>query len=556
MAIDKRPIDEWVCVRAVPPRGAKGEDGMNEPWKVTLLGGGLRAERGQEHRITRFYTYKYGALLAYLAYYRERALPREVLIEMLWPETGEKQGRNSLSQALSSLRHQLEPPGTPASAVLRADRFSVSVNPAALTTDVAEFEREITAAATASGGSAAGRREHLTRAVASYRGRLLPGYYEDWILGEQERLSGLFFDAAGRLIGDLEEAGDLPAALACARQAVAADPLREEGEQHLIRLLAGTGQPGAALRQFREFERLLLEDTGDEPSPALRALIRQVEEQAGDAPTLAAPALSSPGAVVRPAKPSPVLPGGGSGVATVTFLLTDIEGSTGRWEQTGEAFRPALERHHALLREEFARWDGQEVKEAGDGFLVAFAGAGKALACAVACQTALVRERWPEATGPLSVRMALHTGDVETNEAGEYHGLSLHRASRILGAGHGGQILVSEATAALVRRDVGEDTRLTDLGVFRLRDVPTPERLFQVEYPEQARPDYPALRAEAGQGNTLPLQFTRFFGREQEVSTLRERLLDPAVRLLTVTGPGGTGKTRLSLAVAERLMEP
>jgi class 3 adenylate cyclase len=156
---------------------------MNEPWKITLLGG-LSAQQ-PDQTITRFRNRKVAALLAYLAFHLRQAHPREVLIEMLWPETQIDAGRNSLSSALSWLRHQLEPPGTPAGSVLRADRFSVGLNPAMVTTDVPEFERALEAEAKAA--SAAERVEHLTRAVERYPGRLLPGYYEEWITPERER---------------------------------------------------------------------------------------------------------------------------------------------------------------------------------------------------------------------------------------------------------------------------------------------------------------------------------------------------------------------------------
>ena len=343
--------------------------------------GGLRAEHG-ETVITRFRTQKFGSLLAYLAFHRLQVHSREFLIAMLWPDAEEKAGRANLSVALSSLRHQLEPPGTPAGAVLRADRFSVGVNPAAVTTDVAEFEVAIRAAANT--GSVTEQAQHLARALDLYRGRLLPGQYEEWITAEQERLAGLFFDAAGRLIGHLEAAGDPGGALSRARQAVAADPLREEGHGHLIRLLAATGQPGAALRQYRELERLLDEELGEEPSAPLRALARQIEKQSGLA--------ASPAVTVRTpvARQAPAASGGSPGQpATVNFLLTDIAESTRLWERTGDAFRQALDSHHRLLRETFARHGGQEIKEAGDSFLVAFAGAKQALACAVAGQQAL-----------------------------------------------------------------------------------------------------------------------------------------------------------------------
>jgi tetratricopeptide (TPR) repeat protein len=197
--------------------------------------------------------------------------------------------------------------------------------------------------------------------------------------GEQERLAGLFFQTAGQLIALFEQSGDIASAVEVARRAVAVDPLREEGQQHLIRLLAASGQPGAALRQYREFERLLEEDTGEEPSAALRALARQIEKQTG---------LSAPPALATPAPPpgdttllgscDPERRHSVSVPDTLTFLLSDIAGSTRLWEQAGEAFRGALETHHRLLRAEFVRHGGQEVKEAGDSFLVAFASAGQA----------------------------------------------------------------------------------------------------------------------------------------------------------------------------------
>jgi predicted ATPase/DNA-binding SARP family transcriptional activator/class 3 adenylate cyclase len=520
---------------------------MNDPWRITLFGS-LRAERG-EQIITRFKTQKVASLFAYLAFYLRQTHSREILIELLWPESNAPTLRNSLSVALSSLRNQFEPPGVPQGTVLRADRFSVGLNPATVTTDVAEFEQALKAAARAD--SALERTQHLTRAVELYHGPLLPGFYEAWILGEQERLSGLFLDAVGALVSHLEGLGDTRTALSHARHAVAVDPYREEGQQHLIRLLAADGQPGAALRQYREYERLLEEEMGEEPSASLHALFRQIEKMSG----------LSEAAIAVTRKPVPSIPSAaadpsGGLPATMTFLMTDIEGSTRLFQKAKEAYTAARERHHALLRQEFARYGGQEVKETGDGFVLAFPTAGSALACAVAAQQALALAAWPEETGALQVRMALHTGDVERGAGGQYHGIVLHHTSRMLTAAHGGQILVSEVTAGLTPSGGEAGIRFVDLGVYRLRDVPEAKRLFQVEYPHMAQKDFGPLAAEAGHKAHVPPRFTRFFGREEEITQLQEMLLTSEVRLVTVTGPGGTGKTRLSLEVAERLAEP
>src|SRR5262249_4795927 len=195
-----------------------------------------------------------------LAYHLPRSHPRDALIELLWPEGDLQSGRHNLSVALSWLRQQLEPPGVPEGAVLVADRTFVRLNPAAVTTDVAEFEAALQAAERA--GSAAERVELLTRAVELYGGELLAGYYEEWLLGPREWLTERYFQGLGQLIALLEAAGEAQRALVYARQGVSVDPLREEAHRELMRLWGVAGQPEAGLRQFRELERLLKEELG------------------------------------------------------------------------------------------------------------------------------------------------------------------------------------------------------------------------------------------------------------------------------------------------------
>jgi DNA-binding SARP family transcriptional activator len=161
---------------------------VDQPWKIEMLGG-LRVCR-TDTVITRFKTHKNGALLAYLAYYLSRSHTRESLIDRFWPEVDLDQGRPSLSVALSSLRHQLEPPGTPARSVLVTTNSDVRLNPIACTTDVMEFEALLKSAGR--GGPGVDEIDLLTRAATSYQGELLPGYYEDWCLAERERLQGLY----------------------------------------------------------------------------------------------------------------------------------------------------------------------------------------------------------------------------------------------------------------------------------------------------------------------------------------------------------------------------
>ena len=464
---------------------------------------------------------------------------------MFWSDGTLEMGRQNLSVALSSLRHQLEPPGTPAGTVLVADRHNVGLNPAAVTTDVAEFEAGLRAAFQTEERAEKG--QVLAQALNRYQGRLLQGYYDDWIVPEQERLAQTYFQAASQLFELLETAGEFSSALEYARRALSLDPLQEEAHAAVMRLLAKVGQPAAALTQYRELERLLDTELGDTPSPAIKELARQIARQ---------PPPASPPFPSMPATPPPSIPARtAQPTGTVTFLLTDIEGSTALWQQAGEAFKATLDSHNALIRQQARAQGGYTVKEAGDGFLIAFAAAGDALACALACQQALASQEPSPSGRPLRVRMALHTGDIEVRGE-DYQGLVLHRVSRLLTAAHGEQTLCSEATATLLRRDLPAGVSLRDLGLYRLRDVPHAERIFQVQEAALPQTDFPPLHADRAHAGHLPLSFTRFFGRETEIATLCTLLLSEPTRLVTLTGPGGTGKTRLALEVGRSLVEP
>lgn len=331
---------------------------MEAVWRIRMLGG-LVAE-GSDREISRFRTQKTGALLAYLAYPPPgRSHPRDALIEILWPEEELDSARLKLRLALNSLRRQLEPPGVPAGAIIASDRHSVRLNGCA--TDVAEFEVAIQAARSAGSGF---EREHLlARAVELYGGDLLLGHEEIWIFQERERLHGCYLQALDQLVALLQEGGHRRRALDYAHRAVAADPLREESHLTLIRLLAAAGEQTAAGRQYQELERLLREELNVAPSTAARQLIEKLPSASDAARTTGSP---SPAAVSAD-------PPTGAPVGTITFLLTDIEGSTALWEQEGEPFREALAIHHALLRGQFRRHGGSELREAGDSFLVAFA---------------------------------------------------------------------------------------------------------------------------------------------------------------------------------------
>jgi predicted ATPase/class 3 adenylate cyclase len=239
------------------------------------------------------------------------------------------------------------------------------------------------------------------------------------------------------------------------------------------------------------------------------------------------------------------LPGG-----TVTFLFTDIEGSTQLWEQHVEAMSGALARHEALLREAIEAHGGHVFKTMGDAVCAVFADAAEALTAALEAQRALSADAWGAGV-ELRVRMALHTGAAEPRE-GDYLGPALNRVSRLRSAAHGGQTLVSRATYELVRERLPKGASLRDLGEHRLRDLSHAEHVFQLVHADLPA-DFPPLRSLQALSHNLPVQLTSFIGREREMGEVKGLLA--RTRLLTLVGVGGAGKTRLALQVAAELVE-
>jgi predicted ATPase/class 3 adenylate cyclase len=253
---------------------------------------------------------------------------------------------------------------------------------------------------------------------------------------------------------------------------------------------------------------------------------------------------------------SPELPEG-----TVTFIFTDIEGSTELLKELGDKYAAVLADQRRILRDIFSRWSGQEVDTQGDSFFVSFPRATEAVAAAVEIQKALSEHTWPEDV-EVRLRIGIHTGEPLVAEEG-YVGIDVHRAARIGNTGHGGQVLLSETTTALVIDDLPLGVRLADLGQHRLKDVHRPEHIHQLTV-EGLPTKFPPLKSievvsddgEDGQPkHNLPPDLTPFIGREEELDAIQELMRDKSHRLLTLVGVGGIGKTRLALKAVSELVD-
>src|SRR5215212_3069290 len=243
----------------------------------------------------------------------------------------------------------------------------------------------------------------------------------------------------------------------------------------------------------------------------------------------------------------PDLPSG-----TVSFLFTDVKGSTALWERDRSAMATMVERHLSLLRNAVEAHNGVLFKTVGDAVQAAFSTAPDAIGAAVAAQRTLEAEPWSDPPGPLRVRMALHAGEAVPRD-GDYLAAPLNRLARLLAAGHGTQILLTEVVERLVAGALPAEVSLRPLGTHRLRDLHEPEEVFQVV--ASGLPDqFPPLLSLPSHPTNLSIPPTSLIGRELEIAAVLA-MLDAGARLLTVTGPGGTGKTRLAQEIGAEVLD-
>ena len=238
---------------------------------------------------------------------------------------------------------------------------------------------------------------------------------------------------------------------------------------------------------------------------------------------------------------------------TLTFVFTDLEASTRLWERFPDAMKTAMERHDTILRDAVEVANGRVVKIMGDGLMAVFSSASDGVKACLEAQRALQDEAWGE-PGLLRVRMGMHAGEAETR-AGDFYGPPVNRAARVMAAAHGGQVLLSARTAELAERGLPSEAGLRDLGEHRLKDLFQPEHIFQLVHPVLPT-DFPPLATLSRRPNNLPTQTSEFLGREAQLAAIRDLLDAEGVRLLTLTGPGGIGKTRLALQAAADQIDP
>jgi predicted ATPase/DNA-binding SARP family transcriptional activator len=476
--------------------------------------GGLVQLRAAKHR----------ALLAVLLLHANQVVSYGRLLDELWGEEPPATAIKTLQVYVAALRKALGSERIVSRArgyLLRAEADEV---------DAARFELLVgDAQQLREAGAAAEAAERFREALSLWRGAALADVsFESLARGEVERLEELRLTVLaeriecellrgrhGDVIGELEAL-------------VSEHPLHERFRGQLMLALYRNGRQAEALETFHDARRTLVEELGIEPGLELQDLNRRMLKQD---PELEVASGSRP------------LPSG-----TVTLVATEVEGSAQLLQELGQRYADVLDAERRLLREAFSLHGGREIEWHGDSFLHAFTSVREAVAAAAEAQRRAVEHEWPDAA-EVRVRVGIHTG--EPALVGErYVGLDVHRVAQIRSASHGGQILVSREARALLG-ELPAGMALRDLGAQRLRDVEEPERLFQLTVPG-LRDVFPPPRGLHATNIAVPA--SSFVGRERELADLRRLLLDPKVRLVSLTGPGGSGKSRLAIEIASSLL--
>jgi WD40 repeat protein/class 3 adenylate cyclase len=463
------------------------------------------------------------SLLAYLAMTAGTPHRREKLAGTLWPDSSEENARKNLRQELWRIRKAIPTQSLPeADDYLIADEFTLTFSrDADYWLDVSILE------------SSDPDIQSLTAGLSVYQGELLPGFYEDWVVLERERLQTLFESKMEQLVEKLVESERWTAVQEQCERWLALGFVSEPAYRALMLSYNARGDMAKVSSIYQRCVEDLQDHFGVEPSAETHALFNGLLKGA-----------KVPRRILR-AQPS----------GTVTFLFTDIQGSTRLLDKLGDQYAISLEEHHRILRAAIQKWKGTEMDTQGDAFFATFTRALDAVQCAAEAQRELSSHTWL-LDAPIRVRMGLHTGEPLLASTG-YVGMDVHRAARIGDAGHGGQILLSQTTRDLVMQDLPPGVTIKELGEHRLKDMKYPTPIYQLVI-EGLQTEFPPLKMKfSGSEAPVPgeppfkgLQYFEetdsdlFFGRELLTAKLVKRLRETQF-LSVVIGASGSGKSSL-----------
>jgi WD40 repeat protein/class 3 adenylate cyclase len=461
------------------------------------------------------------SLLAYLAMTTGTPHRREKLAGTLWPDSSEENARKNLRQELWRIRKAIPNQGlTAGSDYLLSDEYTITFNrDADYWLDVSILERPDLDP------------QSLTSSLSLYQGELLPGFYDDWVVFHRERIQNLFESKMERLVEKLVDAERWTAVQEQSERWLTLGNAPEPAYRALMLSHSARGDMAKVSAVYQRCVDDLHDRFGVEPSAETHALYNGLLKGA-----------RAPRRIV-PAQPS----------GTVTFLFTDIQGSTRLLDKLGEQYATSLAEHHKILRNAIQRWHGSEIDTQGDAFFVTFTRALDAVQCAAEAQRELANHSWPM-NEPIRVRMGLHTGEPLIASTG-YVGMDVHRAARIGDAGHGGQVLLSQTTRDLIMQDLPAGLTIRDLGEHRLKDMKYPTPIYQLLM-EGLQTSFPPLKTKftgteaptPGEPPFKGLQYFEaadsdlFFGRELLTAKLVNRIRETQF-LSVIIGASGSGKS-------------
>jgi predicted ATPase/DNA-binding SARP family transcriptional activator/class 3 adenylate cyclase len=475
-------------------------------------------------------------LLAALLVSTNQVVSTDRLGELLWGDDLPPTAANALQALVSKLRRRLAAESGELNPIhTQHPGYVLRTVPGEI--DAKRFETLLRSEESSHPAEAAAR---LNEALSLWRGDFLSDLPVETFRNEAVRLEELRLVALERRVHAELSLGAHDKLVAELETLVRQHPFREGFRGQLMLALYRSGRQADALAVYRQTRTFLAEELGIDPSKSLQDLELAI---LGQAPELGTPTL------IGPAPTGSSTTGSRS---TLTFLFTDIEGSTRKLTELGDLYTKLLEQHHEIIRNGLCAHDGIEVSTAGDAFFAVFPSASACVRAVIEMQRHFAATVWPSGR-EVRVRMGVHTGEASKESVG-FVGLDVVKAARIAAVGHGGQVLMSLTTAALLSGSPVEETRLRDLGFHQLKDVQQPMQIFQLEA-DGLDATFPPLNSlsRKNRTNNLPAQLSSFVGRSRELHELSSIL--ESNRLVTLAGVGGCGKTRLALHVASDLLD-
>lgn len=504
---------------------------MHNAWYIEFLGK-FQASLNKTI-ISKFRTQKTASLLAYIIYYNKIEHSRDSLIDIFWPENDIQSGRHNLSQALSSIRSQFNQVNSASSSLIISNRNFISFNKELSKTDVGLF-KEISKKAFLN-KYISEQKNLLSSAVELYKGHFLNGFYDDWAISEREHLQNVYIRCVNTITKYLQDSNELSQAIELNLKAISIDPLREELHQNLMQLYDMSGQYGTALKQYESLKAILKKELGVLPDTNSSSLAKNISEKARKTLTDLNNNIKVEFNSNNNDKDISKLQFG-----VLTFIVVSVNSAINYSD---------IDTTKKDIKSIILNNNGFEIEYSSNYIVAAFPRTSHAITASFEIQSLIILE---SKIGPFKIVIDTNDSDMYVKK---YYETIVSPMVYIINAIHDGQVVITSRTLVLINRDKAISEKMEYIGNYKILGISNTEKLFLFKYfPSIKSSDFPQIKLESAYQINLPFVSTKIFGREIEIETLYGIITSMQYKIITLTGSGGVGKTRLVIEIIRKII--